>query len=287
MFTNDENKNCDNGSSNSNGKNNQENRKFDLRTFLAQAVQEETKWKQPPPPPTGKPVPLEDSLLPPLPTLSTIERDRREAEIQILERLTSNDEYMKQLWDLWYSERGGQALARLQQADQLMGDPTSWQDCETSLLQIIDEYSIYFVEPVNRLATLYYLQGKYDESYHLCRLILLHLKPWHVGALAGMVQVCINRGDRDQARYWATKRLPSSVAGSSFPPFDATNGPENPRRGEWVQEMVEVAQLMLQKAEQNTKKSFGKPEEYYKKRKEQPKQEEEESLLEEGDDAWQ
>jgi hypothetical protein len=267
-------------SSNSNGE-------FDIRTFVTQPVRGMGVATQEPGARTvaGKPVPLEDSLLPPLPPLSTIERDRREAEIMLLEKLAADEDAMKELWNLWYSERGGLALARLQQADQLMGDPTSWKDCETSLLQLIDEFSIYFVEPVNRLATLYYLQGKYQEAYQLCRLVLLKLKPWHVGALAGMVQVCINLGDRDEARYWATKRLPNAVAGSSFPPFDASNGPENPRRAEWVQEMVNAATQMLEQAEQNNKKRFGKPEDYYKKKKGTSSSKE--KRLEDEDDAWQ
>lgn len=235
---------------------------FNIQTFLKQVVSSDSKSDNQGPKNGGIPRPLDDSILPPLPPLSTIERDRRVVEIQLLEKLGTQDS-VKELWDLWYSERGGLALARLQQADQLMGDPTSWQDCETSLLQLIAEYSIYFVEPVNRLATLYYLQGKYQESYHLCRLILLKLKPWHIGALAGIVQVCVNRGDRDEARYWATKRLPGSVAGSSFPPFDTSNGPVNPRRSEWVQEMVKTAKDMLATAEKTTRQIFGEPEEYY------------------------
>ena len=237
---------------------------FNIQNFVREACNDRKKQGQVE---AGEPVPLDDSSLPSLPPLSTIERDRRQAEIQLLKQLqhvSAGDEAMKNLWDLWYSERGGLALARLQQADQLMGDPTSWQDCETSLLQLINEYGIYFVEPINRLATLYYLQGKHEDSYQLCRLILLKLKPWHVGALAGMVQICINRGDRDEARFWAKKRLPSSVAGSSFPPFlDASNGPQNPRRAEWIEKMVEEAKRMLVKAERTTKQQFGEPETYY------------------------
>lgn len=251
-----------NTASNTNNKTRTSTDNFNIQNFLKEIVLSDSKSGNQGPKNGGIPRPLDDSILPPLPPLSTIERDRREVEIQLLEKLGTQDS-VKELWDLWYSERGGLALARLQQADQLMGDPTSWQDCETSLLQLIAEYSIYFVEPVNRLATLYYLQGKYHESYHLCRLILLKLKPWHIGALAGIVQVCVNRGDREEARYWATKRLPGSVAGSSFPPFDTSNGPVNPRRSEWVQEMVRIAREMLAKAESTTKQIFGAPEEYY------------------------
>ncbi len=252
---------------------------FQIQKFIKEAAKQSKKDGK-----VGTPTAPEDSLLPPLPPLSTIERDRRQVEIKLLEQLASG-ESMKELWELWYSERGGQALARLQQADQLMGDPTSWKDCETSLLQLIEEYSIYFVEPVNRLATLFYLQGKYEESYQLCRLILLKLKPWHVGALAGMVQVCVNRGDREEARYWASRRLPSIVAGSSFPPFETSNGPLNPRRAEWVQEMVLAAREMLKKAELSTQQQFGEPEDYYAKKMVKDSEDSAEDKLE--GDVWQ
>jgi hypothetical protein len=206
--------------------------------------------------------------IPPPPPLSTIERDRRLAEIDMLKALVDGDEASSQLWDLWYSERGAKALALLQQADQLMGDPTSWQECERILVALIDDYGIYFVEPVNRLATLYYLQGRMEWSYKLCQAIL-KVKPWHFGALAGIVQVCIGLGDRNAARVWSEKRLPTTIAGTSFPPFaspDDDDGPVNPRREEWVERAVVQAKELLKKAERDIKERyFGKPEDYYRK----------------------
>jgi hypothetical protein len=224
---------------------------------------------------------LDKSSLPPLPPLSTIERDVRTAEIQMLEQLAESDSPVPQLWDLWYSQRGGEALGRLRQADKLMADPTTWQDCEDSLKLLVKEYSIYFVEPINRLATLYYLQGRMEASYHLCRLIILHLKPWHVGALAGIVQVCLALGNRDEARYWATKRLPTVVANTGAPPFDG--GPTNPRRLTWVQDMVQTAKLMLKEAEETTRQQFGNPEDYYRKQEKNKKEHDDKS----DSDAWQ
>ena len=224
---------------------------------------------------------LDKSLLPPLPPLSTIERDVRTAEIQMLEQLAESDSPVPQLWDLWYSQRGGEALGRLRQADKLMADPTTWQDCEDSLKLLVKEYSIYFVEPINRLATLYYLQGRMEASYHLCRLIILHLKPWHFGALAGIVQVCLALGNRDEARYWATKRLPTAVANTGAPPFDG--GPTNPRRLTWVQDMVQAAKLMMKEAEETTKQQFGNPEDYYRKPRSNKKEDDDKSDA----DAWQ
>jgi hypothetical protein len=110
-----------------------------------------------------------------------------------------------------------------------------------------------------------------EWSYKLCQAIL-KVKPWHFGALSGIVQVCIGLGDRNAARLWAEKRLPTTIAGTSFPPFAATpgddddDGPVNPRREEWVERAVVNAKEFLKKAERDTKECyFGKPEDYYRK----------------------
>ncbi len=68
-----------------------------------------------------------------------------------------------------WKQRGAKALALLQQGDQLMEDQSSWQESKQILVALIeDNYGIYFVETVNRLATLYYLQGQMEWSYTLC-----------------------------------------------------------------------------------------------------------------------
>ena len=48
----------------------------------------------------------------------------------------------------------------------------------------------------------------------------------------------------------------------SFPPF-SEDGPLNPRRKEWVEKQVKAAKKMLRKAEQDTKKGFGKLDTYH------------------------
>jgi len=194
-----------------------------------------------------------DIELPPPPPLSTIERDRRNAEIQLLKGLDVTNEASSELWTLWYSERGATAKKKLEAADKLMGNPKSWNMSEQSLRELIDEYGVYFVEPLNRLATLYFLQNKFDESYKVC-LLILQVKPWHFGALAGIVQVCIGRGDIDGARHWATKRLPNLLL--------AEGGPDSPRRKEWVEKQVLAAEKQLAKVERETIRSFGKPDSY-------------------------
>jgi hypothetical protein len=209
----------------------------------------------------------EESIeLPPPPPLSTIERDRKVAEIQILKGLANGDDASQQLWALWYSERGGTAKAQLEKADGLMSNPDTWKECETLLKGLVDDFGVYFVEPLNRLATLYFLQSKFEKGYILC-LIILKIKPWHFGALSGIVQVCIGRGDRNGARYWAEKRLPGMVPGTSSPPFPE-EGPVNPRRQEWVDEQVAKAEKLMTKAERDTKKSFGELDSYHQDREE-------------------
>jgi hypothetical protein len=209
----------------------------------------------------------EESIkLPPPPPLSTIERDRKLAEILVLKGLADGDEASQQLWSLWYSERGGTAKAQLQKADILMSNPDTWNECETLLKGLVDDFGVYFVEPLNRLATLYFLQRKFENAYTLC-CIILEIKPWHLGALAGIVQVCIGRGDRNAARYWAEKRLPGMVPGDSFQQFPE-EGPVNPRRQEWVDEQVAKAEKLMVKAERDTKKSFGELDSYHQDREE-------------------
>jgi len=212
------------------------------------------------------------SALPPPPPLSAIERDRRTAEILMLERLEDGDESLADLWSLWYSERGSTAQSILKETDELLGDPNTWRDCETKLLQLTNDYGIYFVEPVNRLATLYFLQGKFQESYKLCQ-IILKLKPWHFGALSGIVQVCIRNDDLNAARAWAGKGLPAMQSTGNY------------RRTEWVENAVTAAKKMMKQAEKTTQTNLGKPEEYYGK----PANSNDNQNLDRNDetDAWQ
>jgi hypothetical protein len=209
--------------------------------------------------------------LPPPPPLSSIERDRRVAEIQLLKRLEEGDDASADLWNLWYSERGLTAQTLLHKSCELMAmaNTKSWKECEQTLTSLIEEYGIYFVEPVNRLATLYYLQGRFQDSYKLCQ-VVIQVKPWHFGALSGIVQVCIGMGDRNAARAWAERRLPTMAAGTSVPPFavidddDGPDGPVNRRRTEWVEKAVANAKDRLKASETNTQTTFfGKPEDYY------------------------
>jgi hypothetical protein len=237
------------------------------------------------------------TLPPPPPVLTAADRDRRLTEIHLLQRLDpsssaddddnddENDDNVavNLLWDLWYGERGIQAKRRLEETHQLMGisDAASLKKCEEILHEMIEQYGIYYyTEPLNRLATLYFLQGRHDESYKLCR-IILQIKPWHFGALSGIVLVLWQQQQQQQlgssnkqrkkneAQKWAEQCLPPArVASISFPPFTERSSGDgkpakNPRRKEWVTNAVKAAKEALQTAEQRAKESLGEPEEYY------------------------
>jgi len=203
------------------------------------------------------------SSLPKPPPLSTIERDRRLVEIQLLQCLADGDDSIEHLWKHWYSERGKKAKLLLEETDNMLNDPSSWMQCEQSLIELIDEYGIYFVEPVNRLATLYFLQGKVLISFKLCQMIL-SVKPYHIGALSGIVQLCLGLRDPNAAREWAEKRLPSIVHNNDKDETEGKPQPESPRRIEWVERAVASAKEELEEAERRTKEDFfGKPDDNY------------------------
>ena len=196
------------------------------------------------------------------PPLSSIERDRRLGEIKLLECLAESDDAVSELWNHWYSERGSSAKSRLEKLGELITDPKDWLECEKGLIEMVDEYGIYFVEPVNLLATLYFLMGKLKVSYKLCEIILT-LKPYHIGALSGIVQVSLGLNDVESTRKWAAKRMPRASTTDLEAIEDALQV-DNPKRVDWVEKAVSVANDLLEQADQRTQEDFfGKPETYY------------------------
>ena len=203
--------------------------------------------------PTYRPSPLPalDVALPPAPPLTTIERERREAEIQLLGRLTEGDESVSDLWTLWFGERGSESAQKLLKAEELTNDgPQSWARAEDILRALIEEHGVYWVEPVNRLATLYYMQGRLDEAETLNKVVLA-VKPWHFGALSGIVMIYAAQADSEKARLWAASRLPT------FAPTGA-----NRRRIAWAEKAVQSAEESLENAEKRIQDLFGAPDDY-------------------------
>jgi len=187
-----------------------------------------------------------DVAIPPRPPLTSIERERRSAEIELLGHLTDGEEATKEIYNLWFNERGAAASKLLQQARELMElGPKEQEEAETILLALIDEYGVYFTEPLNQLATLYYVQGRFEKALQLNKMVLA-IKPWHIGALSHIVMVYAEIGDQNTARQWAYFRLP---------PF--SYGGSNQRRTRWVERAVVEATLRLHQGEKNNALAFG------------------------------
>ena len=173
------------------------------------------------------------------PPLTTIGRARLDAEMECLSGLMDSDEPLSDLWSLWFEERGPSAAKELKAAEQLsMNGPQYWDEAETKLRALIEEHGVHWAEPVNRLATLMYLQGRLKESKELCEIVLA-VKPWHFGALSGVVMVCAGLSDVSGARMWADRRLPPLR-----PDGDTTE-----RRILWVERAVKEALRAEQRAE--------------------------------------
>jgi len=177
----------------------------------------------------------------PFPPLTAIMRERFMKEIEILSALEESEEAVDELWTLWFTERGPTAASLLFKAEELVSQGESqWNAAETLLWSIIFEYGVYWAEPINRLATLKFLQGNLEESKELCE-IVLKLKPWHFGALSGIVMVSAGLQDVNSARMWADRRLPPLV------PKYTSSG----RRKAWIENACKDARKRLFMAEKD------------------------------------
>lgn len=200
---------------------------------------------------TGKPIPNLSTLtrtiatlqsnLPP-PPLTAILRERRLTELKLLSSLKDSDEAMNELWSLWFSERGPTAATILLRAEELVSQsssqPQKLHEAEVILWGLIESYGLHWAEPANRLATVLYLQGRLEESKALCEAVLDE-KPWHFGALSGIVMVCAGLRDVSAARLWADRRLPPLIP-------EQTSGS---RRTAWVNQACRDANDSLSVAE--------------------------------------
>lgn len=193
---------------------------------------------------------LDHIPLPEAPPLTSIERERREAEIEMLLHLENGDESLSDLWTLWFQERGIEAAALLSQAEQLSSHPRTWNEAEELLHKLIATYGLHWAEPVNRLSILYYMQGRLNESEDLCKKVLA-VKPWHFGALSGIVMVYAGLHDINEARQCAAYRLPT------FAPTGS-----NRRREQWVQKAIRDAEDSLLAADRRLQDSFGKKDDH-------------------------
>lgn len=171
------------------------------------------------------------------PPMSPIAKQRILNEIDLLSSLSTSDDALSDLWAFWFAECGPTSAISLLSAEELVSrGPQQWPAAEARLRAIIDEHGPRWAEPVNRLATLLYQQGRLKESRELCEMVL-SVKPWHFGALSGIVLVCAGMGDRVTAKIWADRRLP---------PLRSHEG--NDRREVWVKRAVSEAMAELRRA---------------------------------------
>ena len=102
----------------------------------------------------------------------------------------------------------------------------------TALLALIESYPDW-AEPVNRLATLRFLQGDFLQSVKLCRQVL-QMKPWHFGALGGLVGCYAQLGDTEEAQKGASQAMPQQ---------------QGAERDAWVQRNLDILDARLAETE--------------------------------------
>ena len=198
--------------------------------------------------------------LPKAPPLTSIGRERLEMEITLLESLGDSDDAIPQMWDLWYTSRGPKAAAELMATERLVaqGQPEAWKQAEDLLRDLIAREGIHWVEPVNRLATLLFLQNRYEDSLELC-LLVLAVKPWHFGALSGIVLVYQGLQDNENMMAYAQQRmppLPRTKEEALKMEEQALKGGGSETRQTWVYRMADKAKAALLKSEMGLEESF-------------------------------
>mmetsp|Transcript_8043 Transcript_8043/g.17442 ORF Transcript_8043/g.17442 Transcript_8043/m.17442 type:complete len:360 (+) Transcript_8043:266-1345(+) len=205
--------------------------------------------------------------------LTSSRKQRLEREIQLLKQLDpdhsgNNPDYsdlqnqelvVSQLWSLWYGERGSMNERKLHAIEDTLMDPSLWPEAENQYLALINEhcsdsgskdgYNLSnWVEPANRLATLLYLMGRFGESKQWCERIL-SAKPWHIGALSGVVMVCMKMGDEESVLKYSEMGMPNLTT--------EMRG----KRKEWVSKQVQFAEKNLCRLEELSMKAYGKSDE--------------------------
>ena len=89
----------------------------------------------------------------------------------------------QELWLMWYRKAGDDAEEELNRATRLMGE-NQMDQAEQIFIDLITKYPD-FAEAHNKLATLLFLKGEYEESVFKCERTL-KINPHHFGALHGM-----------------------------------------------------------------------------------------------------
>ncbi|MZH02806.1 MAG: tetratricopeptide repeat protein [Nitrospinae bacterium] len=107
---------------------------------------------------------------------------------QLLEDLKSEDPAVREkatrdLWILWHRQEGIELERELNEATDLM-DKHKHDEALIAFQDLVDKCPD-FAEAHNKLATLLFLMGQYDESVKECEEVLRRI-PHHFGALNGL-----------------------------------------------------------------------------------------------------
>ena len=109
-------------------------------------------------------------------------------EKQLLKDLLSDNPELRQtatraLWNLWLGQAGGKAEFRIRKGTKIM-DIGQHELAQKEFENLVVDYP-KFTEAHNKLATVLYLQRKYNESIKECE-ITLKMNPNHFGAWNGL-----------------------------------------------------------------------------------------------------
>ena len=106
-----------------------------------------------------------------------------------------------------------------------------WDEAEQGMRDLMVRHPTW-VEPRNQLATLLYGWGRYTESLALCDEVIA-AKPWHFGALSGVVMCHSQLGDLEAA---------SRCAEAIMPPFGGEAAGGGAGRRAWVDQQFAARQ---------------------------------------------
>jgi tetratricopeptide (TPR) repeat protein len=96
---------------------------------------------------------------------------------------TRREEATRELWQIWFGQKGAYGLELLEQSQALL--QVGKIDQAEAILSDLLKAQPDFAEAWNRRAVLYYLQGRYRQSLADCQQVVA-LVPIHFGALHGM-----------------------------------------------------------------------------------------------------
>lgn len=159
---------------------------------------------------------------------------RKEIEIELLESLFHTDDSIDKLMAIWMMERNTESAKQLQKMESLCSPGLKRE--EQILHNMINIHGIHWVEPISRLAAVYYFQGKTADSIYWCN-VALSIKPWHFEVAHTLVLNRLRQNDIAQAIADNRKYV--------LPPLSQPK-----RRYKWLSKQIYNAHRAIHKAEE-------------------------------------